>query len=144
MSRFPTAQSRRDLNPRFLAVAQRLYGEAFGLAAEDELEESMADWSELSEAERSFALGHLQYLNLLAHAGTQKLLSQACELLEELVEYAEERSLSAELDEAETIEVPPRALVPGLGTEPVVEPEEFDPDDVELIEEDDEYQGGAA
>ena len=61
----------------------------------------MADWAELSEEEQSFALAHLQYLNLVAQAGTQRLLLQLRELLEEIEEGVGEALDDVEVDEPE-------------------------------------------
>jgi hypothetical protein len=72
--------------PAFLSTARRFYGEAFGSRTRREYLESLADWSELSEDDQAFTLAHLQYLNLLAQAGTQKLLVQVRDLLDEVAE----------------------------------------------------------
>lgn len=90
MPRFPTAQKRPDTIPSFLVTARSFYGEAFGPRRPEDLAVSMADWSELTEEERSFALAHLQYLNLVAQAGTQRMLARTVELLEELVDATED------------------------------------------------------
>ncbi len=84
MPRFTKAQQRRDRTPSFLAAAREFYGAAFSPTDRDDLAESMADWSELTDAEQSFALAHLQYLNLVAQAGNQRLLVQCRSLLEEV------------------------------------------------------------
>ena len=47
----------------------------------------MADWSELDDGERSFAVAHLAYLNVLAQATTQRLLGGLLDALED-VEHA--------------------------------------------------------
>ena len=95
MPRFPKAQKRPDNTPSFLITAKSIYGEAFGPRRQADLAESMADWAELTDAEQSFTLAHLQYLSLVAQAGTQRLLVQVCELLSEI-----EDGVSEALDEA--------------------------------------------
>ncbi len=44
----------------------------------------MADWCEMDPDERGFVLAHLQYLNLLAQRGTQRLLAELKAMLEEI------------------------------------------------------------
>ena len=117
MPRFPTAQKRPDTIPSFLVTARSFYGEAFGPRRPEDLAESMADWSELTEEERSFAVAHLQYLNLVAHAGTQRMLARAAELLEELVDATEDLAYG---DRAELVDEDDDE-----GQPPVVEPEEW-------------------
>ena len=104
MPRFPKARKRPDNTPGFLVTARSFYGEAFGPRRKADLAESMADWAELSEEEQSFALAHLQYLNLVAQAGTQRLLLQLRELLEEI-----EEGVGEALDEVE-VDAPERAM----------------------------------
>ncbi len=117
MPRFPTAQKRPDTVPSFLVTARSFYGEAFGPRRPEHLAESMADWSELTEEERSFALAHLQYLNLVAQAGTQRMLARVVELLEELVDATEDLAYG---DRAESAEDADRENDP-----PEDEPEEW-------------------
>ena len=118
MPRFPTAQKRPDTIPSFLVTARSFYGEAFGPRRPEDLAESMADWSELTEEERSFAVAHLQYLNLVAHAGTQRMLARAAELLEELVDATEDLAYG---DRAELVDEDDERE----GDPPVVEPDEW-------------------
>ena len=101
MPRFPKARKRPNNTPSFLVTARSFYGEAFGPRRKADLAESMADWAELSEEEQSFALAHLQYLNLVAQAGTQRLLLQLRELLEEIEEGVGEALDEVEADEPE-------------------------------------------
>ena len=89
MPRFPKARKRNDNAPTFLAAARSFYGQAFGSRRKAEVAEAMADWSELTEDEQSFALAHLHYLDLVAQAGTQRLLVQVRDLLEEIAETLE-------------------------------------------------------
>lgn len=122
MPRLTKAQPRPDATPSFLSVAKAFYGPAFSPRRKAELAEAMADWAELTPDEQSFAMAHLQYLNLVAEAGTQRLLHDVRELLEELVENVDDA-----LDElpavAEAEEAQPE---PALEEEPApFEPEVF-------------------
>lgn len=77
MPRLTRAQQRPDdTTPSFLATARSFYDPAFGARREADLAEAMADWADLTPDEQSFAMAHLQYLGLLAQAGTQRLLVQ--------------------------------------------------------------------
>jgi len=106
MPRFPKARKRPDNTPAFLVTAKSFYGQAFGPRRKADLAESMADWAELTDEEQSFALAHLQYLNLVAQAGTQRLLLQLRELLGEI-----EDGVNEALDEAvEAMEPEPEVL----------------------------------
>ena len=130
MPRFPKARPRRnDRGPAFLTTAQSFYGDAFGARRRKDLADAIADWAELSDEDQSFALAHLQYLNLVAQAGTQRLLARVGALLEELVE-----GVNDALDE-----VPPPTIV-GEGFEGEDDEEGFDDDvdfdEVELPEDD--------
>lgn len=90
MPRLTQAQPRPDATPSFLSVAKAFYGPAFSPRRKSELAEAMADWAELTPDEQSFAIAHLHYLNLVAQAGTQRLLADLRELLEELVENVDD------------------------------------------------------
>ena len=113
MPRLTQAQPRPDATPSFLSAAKAFYGPAFSPRRKSELAEAMADWAELTPDEQSFAIAHLHYLNLVAQAGTQRLLADVRELLEELVENVDDA-----LDD-----------LPGL------DDEEIAPDAEELVEE---------
>lgn len=65
-------------------VARALYGAAFEPKSRARVGEAMADWSELSEEERSFTLGHLLYLNLYAQASTLRVLREIRDGLEDI------------------------------------------------------------
>lgn len=90
MPRLTQAQPRPEATPSFLSVAKAFYGPAFSPRRKSELAEAMADWAELTPDEQSFAIAHLHYLNLVAQAGTQRLLADVRELLEELVENVDD------------------------------------------------------
>jgi len=104
MPRDPKARKRQDIPP-FLVAARGFYGEAFEPRRKSDLAESMADWAELTEDERSFALAHLQYLSLVAQAGTQRLLGAVLEVLEEIEdgvgEALEGQAVEPEVDGSE-------------------------------------------
>ena len=167
MPRFPKARKRPDNTPAFLTTAKGFYGEAFGPRRKADLAESIADWAELTEEEQSFALAHLQYLNLIAQAGTQRLLLQVRELLAEI-----EDGVSEALDEAivavepeeelagddemagfeeelpdDLLELPEVTAIPDEPVE-VSEPESSDAQDDDESEDDDELadvdDGGGA
>jgi hypothetical protein len=105
--------------PPFLAQGRAFYAEAFAHTRKSELADAMAEWTELDEAEQSFALAHLAYLNLEGQAVTQQLLGQVRDLLDELAEaftMAVEASLP---DEAPSEDEPGDAESP---LEPVQSP----------------------
>ena len=82
MPRFPKARRHRnDRGPAFLTTAQSFYGDAFGPSHCKDLADAIADWAELTDEEQSFALAHLQDLNLVAQAETQRLLARVGALL---------------------------------------------------------------
>jgi hypothetical protein len=84
MPKFPKAQPRPDTTPTWLKAARTYYGGAFETNKKEDLAESMADWCEMDPDERGFVLAHLQYLNLLAQRGTQRLLAELKAMLEEI------------------------------------------------------------
>lgn len=78
--------SKMPTNPAFLDAARAFYGEAFDHKRKRELAASIAEWSEMDEGEQSFAVAHLLFLNLQAQAGTQRILGQVRDLLDEVAE----------------------------------------------------------
>jgi hypothetical protein len=102
--------------PKFLDVAETFYGDAFGPRTPKQLARSIADWTEMTPEEQSFATAHLAWLDLQGQAGTQKLLVQIRDLLEEIAESLAE--------DVETPEEPLPDLVPEVPetTEIVVPP----------------------
>ncbi len=78
--------SKMPTNPAFLDAARAFYGEAFDHKRTRELAASIAEWSEMDEGEQSFAVAHLLFLNLQAQAGTQRILGQVRDLLDEVAE----------------------------------------------------------
>lgn len=108
MTTFPKPKARPENTPAWLKAARGYYGDAFETNKKEKLAESMADWCEMDADERGFVLAHLQYLNLLAQRGTQRLLLELRAMLEEvgdeLIEVVE--SAAAELEEGEGDEEP--------------------------------------
>ena len=84
MSKFPQARQAKTFTPAWMRSARTLYGAAFEPKKKGDLAESMADWSEMSEEERSFVQAHLQYVGLQAQLGTQKMLRELRALFEEV------------------------------------------------------------
>ena len=74
---------RSSTPPRFMRIARDLYGPAFEVVGPAEITEAAADWSQLSEAQRSFAVAHLLYLNLHAQAGVLRQISSINESVED-------------------------------------------------------------
>ena len=87
MSKSP-ARERTDRTPSWLTAARAFYGSAFEVSSPDELAVTMADWTEMSEGERSFVQTHLLYLDLLAQRGTQRMVAALRRTLGELGEDA--------------------------------------------------------
>lgn len=83
------AQARRK-QPAFMDTAETFYGSAFGPTNPKQLARSIADWSEMTPEEQTFALGHLQWLQLQAQAEVCHRLVRVCRLLEEVVEAVDE------------------------------------------------------
>lgn len=73
-----------------LEIADGLYGSAFNAASREDVGSAMNDWSELSEAERGFALGQLLYLNLQVQTENGRLLRRVVHELEELNDGVQE------------------------------------------------------
>lgn len=85
----------RPKTPRYLDQADAFYKAAFDIQDSDELARAMADWGQLSDAERSFTLAHLLYLNLQGQAQNGRLLRETRDTLDEIAD-----ELSDALDEA--------------------------------------------
>jgi len=108
MSKFPKAREASKFTPAWMRTTRALYGAAFETKKRGELAESMADWCEMSEEERSFVAAHLQYLGLQAQLGTQKMLRELRALFEEVgdevieaIEVALEEQAAVEEEEAD-------------------------------------------
>ncbi|MCB9759101.1 MAG: hypothetical protein H6739_04615 [Alphaproteobacteria bacterium] len=114
MSSFPTARAAEPDKPRdpgFLRAARAFYGNALDVRSAEEIGVSMRDWSELSEAERSYIQTHLLYLNLKGMARTQRMLeallessedgSESLRLLSNNRRYGDDDELDEGYDDAE-------------------------------------------
>lgn len=100
------AQVQKDTKtrPQPLEVARTLYGGAFSATRPDQLDAAMDTWSELPEADRSFTLGHLLFLNLRIQTENNRLfrrLLQEFETLTDTVEEVADEYLKDELEEDE-------------------------------------------
>ncbi len=105
MTTFPKPKARPDNTPAWLKAARGYYGDAFETNKKDKLAESMADWCEMDADERGFVLAHLQYLNLLAQRGTQRLLLELRAMLEEVGdELIEAVEVAAAIDDEEDLD----------------------------------------
>ncbi len=76
----------RPRRPSPTQLAKLLYGSAFEPANKGELSQAMAEWSELTEEERTFVSAHLLYLGVQAQHQVLDLLDQLRDELEELVD----------------------------------------------------------
>ncbi len=117
MTTFPKPKARPDNTPAWLKAARGYYGDAFETNKKEKLAESMADWCEMDADERGFVLAHLQYLNLLAQRGTQRLLLELRAMLEEvgdeLIEVVEAASeIDEDGDDDEDEDEPELAVAP--------------------------------
>lgn len=90
--------------PRWLETARTFYKETFGALTRRELRAAQNDWMDLSEDEHQFALCHLTYLDLMAHAGTQNILLQIRDALEEIAGNVSVLRESAEQGDQEGME----------------------------------------
>ena len=152
--------ARQDERPTlsFLQIAREHYGAAFGRRRPGSVERARDDWADLAEEDRSFALGHLLYLNLLAEAATVRLLVQVRDLLDEVaeglaVDEDDDGEEPEELDEAAEFEpqAAPVALAEAVGgtaeeVEGEILDEVDDQDDADIDDEepDDDGDGRAA
>lgn len=91
-------------SPRWLETARTFYKETFGALTRRELRAAQNDWMDLSEDEHQFALCHLTYLDLMAHAGTQNILLQIRDALEEIAGNVASLRDSAEQGDQEGME----------------------------------------
>lgn len=104
MSKTATMKPAKSNNPKWLDTARAFYAESFGATHRRDLRAAQDDWADLTEEEQTFALAHLQYLDLMAQAGTQRLLVQIRDVLEEIAEgfsFAREDDDEGEPDDDE-------------------------------------------
>jgi len=106
MSKFPQTRKSAD-SPAWFQAARAYYGDAFEPKKKADLAEAMSDWCEMDADERGFVLAHLQYLNLLAARGTQRLLRElralVAELGDEVVEGLDGLADVVEPDDADEV-----------------------------------------
>ena len=77
-----------ETHPPFVKQeAEAHYGHAVEVETPAELDRAMGKWAALHEADRSFILAHLLYLNLKAHVVTQRLTIQSRDLIDEVAEH---------------------------------------------------------
>jgi hypothetical protein len=88
MPKSDSLENAKSNNPRWLDTARLFYADSFGALRLRELRGAREDWSDLSDEEQTFALAHLEYLQLMAQAGTQRLLVQIRDALEEIADAA--------------------------------------------------------
>jgi hypothetical protein len=74
------------VSPAPFDAARAYYAEAFEPTTKRDLARSIAEWSQMDDAEQSFAVAHLLYLNLKAQAAGQRLVTQVRDLLDEVAE----------------------------------------------------------
>ena len=126
MSKFTKARS-REQSPA--AEAIHFYGEAFEVHSREDLAETMADWSELTQEEQSFATTHLLYLGVQQGGRLERVLEEVRELLEDWLDDPDDVVVPELVEEAPpappTLEVVPE---PEVVLPEVLVPEEV-PDD---------------
>lgn len=137
MPRTDNKPARRQERPTlpFMETAREFYGSAFGRRRAASVEHARDDWADLAEEDRSFAIGHLLYLNLMAESATVRLLLQVRDLLDEVAEGLtsdEDEEEPEELDEEPGIEpqAPPADLAEAVGG-PAEEVDDLDDDEPE-------------
>jgi hypothetical protein len=89
---------RTPKTPLFLETARAFYADAFEHRRKKDLAAAMEEWADLHEAEQSFAVAHLLFLNLKAQADTLRVLVDLRELLDEVADGVDQ-VLDAEDDE---------------------------------------------
>ena len=77
-------------NPAFLDAARAFYAEAFEHRRKKDLARSMAEWSELDDAEQRFTIAHLLYLNLHAQAAQTRALRQLRDLVGDVLDRVDD------------------------------------------------------
>lgn len=113
-----TTNETNPKTPTWLEAARRFYAPGFEVQTDKALSASHADWAELPEDQRSFTIAHLLYLNLVAQRGTQRLLAEVRDLLDEVADG---------LTEEDDDEPPPSAPAAAPEVEVIVPGEEGAP-----------------
>ena len=96
---------RTPKTPLFLETARAFYADAFEHRRKKDLASAMEEWADLHEAEQSFAVAHLLFLNLTAQADPLRVLVDLRELLDEVADGVDQ-VLDAEDDEYEVNDEP--------------------------------------
>ena len=149
MSRTPKPGRRDEPSGlSFLDTARRFYGDAFGSRRQRAIDAARDDWADLPEEDRSFAVAHLLYLDIMGKAASTRLLLQVRDLLEEIADALPDEPEELEDDddqgeddddddddEPELFDPEPTATVPGQ-VQPEFEPLPVEPDDVTQAEHD--------
>ncbi len=135
-------------SPAWLETARRFYAPGFEVQTDKALGASNADWAELPEHERSFTVAHLLYLNLVAQRGTQRLLGEVRDLLDEVAAAAESDDDEDPDDDDDPPPAAPAAAVvgedpPDAAPVPTEEPATAEPIQGELIIPGEDEDGGA-
>jgi len=102
---------KKPRNPAFLDAARAFYAEAFEHRRKKDLARSMAEWSDLDDAEQRFTIAHLLYLNLHAQAAQTRALRQLRDLVGDVLDRVDDALQPEDGDEDEE---------PALDDEPAV------------------------
>ena len=98
-------------NPAFLDAARAFYAEAFEHRRKKDLARSMAEWSELDDAEQRFTIAHLLYLNLHAQAAQTRALRQLRDLLGDVLDRVDDALQPDDGDEGDEPTIDDEAAV---------------------------------
>lgn len=96
----PKPNDRTPKHPAFLEAARAFYADAFEHRRKKDLAAAMEEWTDLDAPEQTFAIAHLQYLNLKAQADTLRVLVDVRDLLDEVADGVDQ-ALDAEEDDDE-------------------------------------------
>jgi hypothetical protein len=97
----PKKTDRTPKSPAFLETARAFYADAFEHRRKKDLAAAMEEWAEMDEAEQSFAVAHLLYLNLKAQADTLRVLVDVRDLLDEVADGVDQALDAGDDDEPE-------------------------------------------
>ncbi len=97
----PKLNDRTPKHPPFLEAARAFYADAFEHRRKKDLAAAMEEWAEMDEAEQSFAVAHLLYLNLKAQADTLRVLVDVRDLLDEVADGVDQALDASEDDDPE-------------------------------------------
>ncbi len=94
----PKKTDRTSKSPAFLEAARAFYADAFEHRRKKDLAAAMEEWAEMDEAEQSFAVAHLLFLNLKGQADTLRVLVDVRDLLDEVADGVDQ-ALDADEDD---------------------------------------------